>query len=447
MDLQRIVTILLRRWWFVLGMPALVLGISLVLLSTSPYVATMRASVLIPGDTQATGNAERPELMVLDDVTQLVSSPVFATAVSAQLQQSSPQYALSAEQIQSSLSADYYSRIVTIRATRESDQEALALLEAVRLLFEDQVNSFLVTAGEAPATVRVIETPTVTRDSPATGTVALIIQTLVALGIGCGLAALAAAFDQRIHSRSDAATVVPGPVLGDLRVGRAAGPWWRAALRRSPRTAATRRPPAEPITGRAVLEEPLRALRATLEATAPVVTADEPSPARVWMFVSVDGEARVASSLVRGLGQTAAVAGERCLVLDAAQQPKGDDAATPFGSWLAASDDAPPPLPRPAADGACKVLEVSPFQDGRDLMRGPRWDVAFSVARATYDVILVSVRPTEFSADGMALARHVEAIVLLVGVGRTNGSALVQARAALQAAGGSIAGTVLVSAE
>lgn len=450
MDLQRIATILLRRWWLVLGMPVLVLGISLVLLSTSPYVASIRASVLIPGDTQETGNAERPELMVLDDVTQLVGSPVFATAVSAQLQQSSPQYALPASDVQAALSADYYSRIVTIRATRPSDQEALALVEAARQTFENQVNAVLIAPGGQPATVRLVAPATVGRDSPATGTVALVIQTLVALAIGCGLAALAAAFDQRIHSRSDAATVIPVPVLGDLRFRPASRTKRRSGRRESSMLPATDDPPDLAESNHSHPDEPLRALRATLEATA-VGRSPEAAPGvRVWLVASVDGNARVASSLVRELGASYAAAGERCLVFDASQDQgdEGNDGSpTPFTAWLTGSDDVPPPLPIPSRDGASDVVDIRPIPDGRDVMRGPRWDVALAVARATYDVILVGVRPLGSSADGLALARHVEAIVLLVRVGRTGGSALVQARAALLAAGGTIAGTVLVSAD
>jgi capsular polysaccharide biosynthesis protein/Mrp family chromosome partitioning ATPase len=442
MDLRRIVTILLRRWWLVLGMPALVLGISLVLLSTSPFVASMRASVLIPGDTQETGNAERPELMVLDDVTQLVNTYGFANAISAQLQQASPQYALSAEQIQSSLSADFYSRIVTIRATRNDEQEALALLDAVRLSFETQINYFLIGSGGQQATVRIVEPPTATRDSPATGTVALVIQTLVALAIGCGLAALAAAFDQRIHSRSDAATVVPVPVLGDLRTAQSPGSWWRVLARRStpPPDQGTRS--TQDVDRVAEADEPLRALRATLEAT-----PSDPSSAslgRVWMFVGADGASSVSSALVQRLGHVSAAAGERCLVIDANQDRAIDADETALSAWLGSAVDGLPPLPVAGRNGGIELVEVRPLADGRDVMRGPRWDIVLSMARTAYDVILVGVRPVGSSADALALARQVGAIVLLVEVGRTGGSALVQARGELQAAGGTVAGTVLV---
>ncbi len=447
MDLQRIVTILLRRWWLVLGMPALVLGISLVLLTTSPYVASLRATVLIPGDTQQTGNAERPELMVLDDVTQLVTSPVFATAVAAQMLQSSPQFALSADQIQDSLSADYYSRIVSVRANREDDQEALAIVETVRLIFQDQINSFLIATGAQPATIRVVEPPAVARDSPATGQFALIIQTLVALGIGCGLAALAAAFDQRVHSRSDAVTVLPVPVLGDLRASDGSGGsrWWRSR---------TRTPvpgKAEPTTTGSsdltVADEPVRALRATLEALGTAGQSRNAPGSRAFMLVGVDRDDWSVSGVTARLGTVCAAAGERCLVIDAAALVATPDASTVLTDWLTSDDDDAAPWPSTAPETLLRVVPLPHVAGGRDVMRGPRWDRALAEAWTTYDVILIAARPVAVSADAIVLARHVDGTVLLVAIGRTGGSGLVQARAAIQAAGGSVIGTVLVPAD
>ena len=441
MDLQRIVTILLRRWWLVLGMPVLVLGISLVLLSTSPYVASLRATVLIPGDTQETGNAERPELMVLDDVTQLITSPVFANAISAQLQQSNPQYALPADEIQAALSADYYSRIVTIRARRDDDQEALAIVEAVRLSFQDQVNSFLIAPGAEGATIRPVELPSVQRDSPATGSVAIVIQTLVALAIGCGLAALAAAFDQRIHSRSDLATVLPVPVLGDLRSGSGSARRWRRAATPQPDDTG----PGDEEPGLVAADEPVRALRATLEATGRNRAGDGEIGGRTLLFAGVDRDDRSVSAIVLRLGEVCAAAGERCLVIDAA--PTGQPASDALSEWLAGVEDTPAPLPEPIADGGLQVVGVATGSTGRDVMRGPRWDRALSQARTAYDVILIAVRPVAVSADALALARHIDGAVLLAQAGRTGGSSLVQARAAIQAAGGSVIGTVLIPAD
>ena len=444
MDLQRIVTILLRRWWLVLGIPAIVLGISLVLLSTSPYVASMRATVLIPGDTQETGNAERPELMVLDGVPDLVRSPTFANNISTELQVSAPQFALAPAEIQSSLSADYYSRTVTVRAIRDDEQEALALATAVQSIFEREVNFFLIPEGGQPATVRIIETPTLSRDSPATGNVAIIIQTMVALAIGCGLAALAAAFDQRIHSRADLATVLPVPVLGDLRpVVGATGKGWR---RRPIFVAASRHDEVKETAASGVpatTDEPIRALRTTLDAAVP----RHGDGGRALILAGVDRDDRSVVTIVQRLGSAGVAAGDRCLVIDAVSSSTSLSPDTALTDWLASQSESSAPLPVPDAGGSMQRLSVLPGSDGRDLMRGPRWDRALSEARTAYDVVLIAVRPITVSADALALAGHVDGAVFLVQAGRTGGSALAQTRAAFQAAGGSVIGTVLIPAD
>jgi hypothetical protein len=73
--------------------------------------------------------------------------------------------------------------------------------------------------------------------------VALIVQTLVALAIGCGLAALGAALDQRIHGRNDVAAVYDGPVLGDVRTPRERA-WLPGAFRSRPLPTARSTPAA-----------------------------------------------------------------------------------------------------------------------------------------------------------------------------------------------------------
>ena len=78
MDGRTAVAALLRRWWLIVALPLAVLIGSLAATSDPPYVATTRATVLIPGDTETAGDAERPELMVLDDGTSLVRSRAFA---------------------------------------------------------------------------------------------------------------------------------------------------------------------------------------------------------------------------------------------------------------------------------------------------------------------------------------------------------------------------------
>ncbi|MGD9710579.1 MAG: hypothetical protein AB7V46_00760 [Thermomicrobiales bacterium] len=87
------------RWWLLILTPALAVVAVLFLGRFEPYHASVQATVLLPGDTEIPGNAERPELMMLDDLPTLIRSRVFAEGVSEAI----PQGNLSVDQIQQAL--------------------------------------------------------------------------------------------------------------------------------------------------------------------------------------------------------------------------------------------------------------------------------------------------------------------------------------------------------
>jgi capsular polysaccharide biosynthesis protein len=217
MDLRHVLTVILRRWWLVVGVPLVVIFLSLVFASAQPYAGTIRASVLIPGDTEDPGSSERPELMVLDDLPQMIGSTAFALAVDERLAQTHPELDLDPDEIQASLSGTRYSRILTVRAIRDDEGEALALIEAVRDVLPDQVNRFLVAPSAQPATVRFLENPSVERGSNDSEQVVLAVEGIVALAIGCGLAALAGALDERLYTVDEVAKTLGLPILGDVQ--------------------------------------------------------------------------------------------------------------------------------------------------------------------------------------------------------------------------------------
>jgi capsular polysaccharide biosynthesis protein len=230
MELRRVLQILMRRWWLVVGLP-LVVSVGTILLSSSqPYVGTFRASVLIPTDTQETGNAERPELMVMDDLPQIIGSESFAAAVRAQLRADDADVDLPVDEIQRSFSAERRSRIATVNVTREDRGEALALAAAAEAVLPTMVRNYMVADGEPPASVQTIDPPTVARRNADSQMVILVVQTLVALGVGAGLAALAAALDERLYAEEEVVAALGLPVLADLRAtkrghGGRSWPW------------------------------------------------------------------------------------------------------------------------------------------------------------------------------------------------------------------------------
>lgn len=163
MDLLTYLAAMRRYWWFVLGLPAAVLVAGILLTPAAPYVTDFRATVLIPGDTEDTGSAERPELMVLDDLPILVSSDVFADATHDRMTADGTARDLDVADIQSALSGSRYSRVLTVTVTDADTDTASAVADAAAAVLPDAINVYLVAPGSQPATVQVIDRP----DDPA----------------------------------------------------------------------------------------------------------------------------------------------------------------------------------------------------------------------------------------------------------------------------------------
>lgn len=184
MELPELIATLRRRWWLVLLVPIVVAGIVIWYSQSRPYQVTLRATVLIPGDTEVPGNSERPELMVMDDVPALVDSRAFAEGVHAAM----PETALSVEDVQAALDATRYSRVVTVSVTRESEAEATEIAAAVEQTLPDLINRYLIPAGGAPATVNVIDPPSEASRSRPDDRVRFVVLLMVAAALGGGLA-------------------------------------------------------------------------------------------------------------------------------------------------------------------------------------------------------------------------------------------------------------------
>lgn len=147
----------IRRWWWLLVVLPLVGMIAgFVLTRSQPYVSDVKATVLIPFDTEDPGNSERPELMILDDSTAVVSSFAFAEMVHAALP-ADFQGRLSVDDVKDSLSGSRYSRVLTVTASNDSKSDAEAIATAVASVLPTAVNTFMVADGAPQATVRIID--------------------------------------------------------------------------------------------------------------------------------------------------------------------------------------------------------------------------------------------------------------------------------------------------
>lgn len=220
MELRRVLIVMLRRWWLVVGVPIIVLLGTVIASSSQPYVATVRAEVLLPGDTEITGDSERPELMIMDDAPIVATSSAMVELIHAQLDTPmSGGTMLTQEEIQDSLAATRYSRILEVKVSRDDPDSALAIGQAVVNVLPGAINNLMVHPGDAQATVNILERPDEALQDAESRRLLLVVQTLVALAVGCGLAALAAALDERIYSEN-ASMALGLPILADVRSSR-----------------------------------------------------------------------------------------------------------------------------------------------------------------------------------------------------------------------------------
>jgi hypothetical protein len=143
----------LRRWWWLIALAlvaALIVGY--VVTPEPAWSSSLRATVLIPGDTEDTGSAERPELMVLDDLGPFVGSWAFAEAVAKSV-------GVDTGEIDGMISGSRYSRVATVTVSGDNRDEVLRVARAAAEVLPAQVNAFLVAPGDAEATVQVIDPP------------------------------------------------------------------------------------------------------------------------------------------------------------------------------------------------------------------------------------------------------------------------------------------------
>jgi capsular polysaccharide biosynthesis protein len=200
MTVREIIAVLLRRWWLVAIVPAIVLSLLIVRARMQPYQSTMKAVVLIPGDTQTPGDSERPELMVMDDLPTLISSRVFAEAVASDIVSRGQE--IDVDTVKNALSASRYSRVLTITATQDNEEVAREIGGSAAAVLPGIVNQYLVGDQSNPATVQIIDPPgEPTRSRPHQALIILVL-TLVAAAAGAGLALVAHAWSDSSPTRN-----------------------------------------------------------------------------------------------------------------------------------------------------------------------------------------------------------------------------------------------------
>lgn len=187
-SMGQVMSVIRRRWWIVVLLPIVAVMATYFFQRNEPYQSTVRATVLIPGDTEQPGNSERPELMVLDDLPPFIRSYAFASQVQAAMANAD----LSIEQVQSTLDGSRYSRVLTVFVTSENASEVERIATAVESVIPEAINDYLVPTGGEQATVKIIDppsTPTRNRDGHwlqllVTAALSVLIGSLIAIAIG-----------------------------------------------------------------------------------------------------------------------------------------------------------------------------------------------------------------------------------------------------------------------
>lgn len=156
MDLWSLLRALGRSWWLITGVAVLSAAGAWFFLPNAPYQVTVQASVVLAGDTENPGRAERPELMVLDDLLPLVESPVFAELVLRSLTLPAGEE-MSVGEVQESLSGSRYSRILSVTVSGSSADRVEAIGAAVTLAIPEAVTTYLIAPGDTQPAVRIID--------------------------------------------------------------------------------------------------------------------------------------------------------------------------------------------------------------------------------------------------------------------------------------------------
>lgn len=183
----QLVSAMKRYWWIIVLLPSVAVATAYLVQRNQDYQSNVRATVLLPGDTEQPGNSERPELMVLDDLAPFIRSRAFATDVHGVM----PSTSLSIEQVQLALNGSRYSRILTVTVSGPQSDEVAQIASAVESALPAAIDGYLVPDEGPSATVRIIDPPsepTRHRDSDllkllVTGAFGLLLGSLVAVTI------------------------------------------------------------------------------------------------------------------------------------------------------------------------------------------------------------------------------------------------------------------------
>ena len=216
MELRQYGRIILRRWWLIAALLAIVLILSLLTYRTPApvYQATMRFAIGIEGDepVSATAGEGRSDSWLAseylaDDLSQVLKGGDFAARISQQVGFDVPAGAIFASREH---------RIMTVSVTWSDQAQAQAIAEAVGAAIEDGGADYYPQLVGVEAQAILIDGPGIGQMGRSLGDkLDLPIRLFVALVAGVALAFLWDYLDNTVRDRADLESLGT-PVLGEI---------------------------------------------------------------------------------------------------------------------------------------------------------------------------------------------------------------------------------------
>lgn len=220
-----------RRWWLIVGLPALTALLTVARPPTSAPTVEARLTVAVDVQPDAraadgsVGTAAEVGEALLDDLSRILPGDAFATAVTARLPAGTT---VEPGEIQGSVSAEDRHRVTDItvrrtlptggRADVAAGQRAVALIAAaVGAELSENGGRWSSRLGADGAAFSVVDGPRAAiGPRPLTDRLALPLRTMVALLIALALAAALHASDARLRTSGDATAATRAPLLATV---------------------------------------------------------------------------------------------------------------------------------------------------------------------------------------------------------------------------------------
>lgn len=158
MELREYLGALRALWWVPVGLAIIGCIGGWLLGPAAPYESMFRATVVMAGDTENPGSAERPELMILDDLLSLVQSEAYAN-LTLQAIPAAQRGDLTVGDVQGTLDESRYGRVATVVMSGSNPDYVAVIATAAASVFPGAVNTYLVAPGSQPASVQILDAP------------------------------------------------------------------------------------------------------------------------------------------------------------------------------------------------------------------------------------------------------------------------------------------------